>query len=128
MTLWLPRRHGNNSSQSLVVHGEAFLSMVPFFSATDGSTRPGHLREWRWPMAVGKHSRRQEQITLSKSRSPCNSSMTANTSWWPTSTASGCWSRGLNRHAPRLATVDETTHNDDCSARRRQHSDGGVNW
>src|SRR6266516_3017015 len=102
MTPRLPRRHGNNSSQSLVVHGESFLSMVPLFSATDGSTRPGHLREWRWPMAERKHSRRQEQITLSRSRSPCNSSMTANTSWWPTSTASGCLNWGLNRRARRV--------------------------
>ena len=31
--------------------------MVPLFSATDGSTRPGHLREWRWPMAGGNRSR-----------------------------------------------------------------------
>src|SRR5207245_546374 len=75
------------------------------FSAIDGSTRPGHLREWRWPMAGGKISRRQEQITLSKSRSPCNSSMTANTFWQRTSTAFGCWNWGLNRDASRLATA-----------------------
>jgi len=86
---WL-LRHGNNFSPSLAVHGDLFLSKVPFFSTTDGSTRPGHLPGWRWPMAGGKNFRQQEQITLSKLRSPCNSSMTANTSWWPTSTVCGC--------------------------------------
>src|SRR6266702_3781126 len=82
--------------------------MVPFFCARDGSTPHGHLREWRWPMAGGNNSRRPERITLSNSGSPCNSSMTANASWRQTSTAFGCWSLGLDRHAPRLATANNS--------------------